>query len=71
MPKTTSPFFNLDAQSSFSDIYEMASNTNPTKCDQADVAGMCLLLRLGELKEVWMGQERTQVRRPAVGCIAG
>ena len=27
MPKTTSPFFNLDAQSSFSDIYEMASST--------------------------------------------
>jgi hypothetical protein len=26
MPKTTSPFFNLDAQSSFSDIYEMASS---------------------------------------------
>jgi polysaccharide transporter, PST family len=27
MPKTTSPFFNLDAQSSFSDIYEMASRS--------------------------------------------
>jgi uncharacterized protein YbaA (DUF1428 family) len=31
MPKTTSPFFNLDAQSSFSDIYEMASKRNHMK----------------------------------------
>jgi hypothetical protein len=30
-------------------------NSNPTKSDEADVEGMCLLLRLGKLKEVWMG----------------
>ena len=35
-------------------------NSNPTKCDEADVEGMCLLLRLGKLKEVWMGQDRTR-----------
>jgi len=35
-------------------------NTNPTKSDEADVEGMCLLLRLGKLKEVWMGQDRTR-----------
>src|SRR5438128_5127337 len=35
-------------------------NGNPTKSDEADVEGMCLLLRLGKLKEVWMGQDRTR-----------
>jgi transposase len=35
-------------------------NTNPTKSDEADVEGMCLLLRLGKLKEVWMGEDRTR-----------
>ncbi len=35
-------------------------NTNPGKCDEADVAAMCLLLRLNKLKEVWMGQDRTR-----------
>ena len=30
-------------------------NSNPTKSDEADVEGMCLLLRLSKLKEVWMG----------------
>jgi transposase len=35
-------------------------NTNPTKCDEADVEAMCLLLRLNKLKEVWMGQDRTR-----------
>ena len=35
-------------------------NSNPTKSDEADVEGMCLLLRLGKLKEVWMGQDRTR-----------
>jgi transposase len=35
-------------------------NSNPTKSDEADVEGMCLLLRLGKLKEVWMGLERTR-----------
>jgi transposase len=35
-------------------------NTNPTKSDEADVDAMCLLLRLGRLKEVWMGQDRTR-----------
>ncbi len=35
-------------------------NTNPQKCDEADVAAMCLLLRLSKLKEVWMGQDRTR-----------
>lgn len=33
-------------------------NSNPTKSDEADVEGMCLLLRLGKLKEVWMGVDR-------------
>lgn len=33
---------------------------NPTKCDEADVDGMCLLLRLNKLKEVWMGSDRTR-----------
>lgn len=35
-------------------------NGNPTKCDEADVEGMCLLLRLNKLKEVWMGEDRTR-----------
>ena len=35
-------------------------NTNPTKSDAADVDAMCLLLRLGRLKEVWMGEDRTR-----------
>jgi len=35
-------------------------NSNPTKSDEADVEGMCLLLRLGKLKEVWMGVDRTR-----------
>ena len=35
-------------------------NTNPNKRDEVDVEGMCLLLRLGKLKEVWMGQDRTR-----------
>jgi hypothetical protein len=35
-------------------------NSNPTKNDEADVEGMCLLLRLGKLKEVWMGVDRTR-----------
>lgn len=35
-------------------------NSNPTKHDEADVEGMCLLLRLGKLKEVWMGTDRTR-----------
>src|SRR5438552_5293267 len=35
-------------------------NSNPTKSDEADVEGMCLLLRLGKLKEVWMGMDRTR-----------
>jgi transposase len=35
-------------------------NSNPTKSDEADVEGMCLLLRLGKLKEVWMGIDRTR-----------
>src|SRR5438876_8126870 len=35
-------------------------NSNPTKSDEADVEGMCLLLRVGKLKEVWMGEDRTR-----------
>src|SRR5215470_3461559 len=35
-------------------------NSNPPKSDEADVEGMCLLLRLGKLKEVWMGTDRTR-----------
>ena len=35
-------------------------NSNPNKCDEVDVEGMCLLLRLGKLKEVWMGTDRTR-----------
>src|SRR4051812_28708765 len=34
--------------------YNRLINSNPNKCDEADVEGMCLLLRLGRLKEVWM-----------------
>ena len=35
-------------------------NSNPNKCDEADVEAMCLLLRLNKLKEVWMGTDRTR-----------
>jgi hypothetical protein len=35
-------------------------NSNPQKSDEADVEGMCLLLRLGKLKEVGMGVDRTR-----------
>jgi transposase len=35
-------------------------NGNPSKCDEADVDAMCLLLRLNKLKEVWMGEDRTR-----------
>ncbi len=35
-------------------------NSNPQKHDEADVERMCLLLRLGKLKEVWMGTDRTR-----------
>ena len=40
--------------------YNRLIKTNPAKSDEADVAGMCLLLRLGKLKEVWMGMDRTR-----------
>ncbi len=40
--------------------YNRLINFNPQKCDEADVDGMCLLLRLGKLKEVWMGVDRTR-----------
>jgi transposase len=40
---------------------------NPTKNDQQDVADLCLLLRLGRLKEVWMGDDRQrQIHRELV-----
>jgi transposase len=35
-------------------------NANPNKRDELDVEGMCLLLRIGKLKEVWMGTDRTR-----------
>jgi transposase len=35
-------------------------NSNPNKSDEVDVEGMCLLLRVGKLKEVWMGSDRTR-----------
>jgi transposase len=35
-------------------------NSNRYKSDEVDLEGMCLLLRLGKLKEVWMGQDRTR-----------
>src|SRR6516225_9624846 len=35
-------------------------NSNPTQTDEADVEGRRLLLRLGKLKEVWMGGDRTR-----------
>jgi transposase len=35
-------------------------NSNPNKNDEVDVEGMCLLLRVGKLKEVWMGTDRTR-----------
>jgi len=34
-------------------------NGNANKRDEVDVDGMCLLLRVGKLKEVWMGEDRT------------
>ena len=40
--------------------YNRLINSNPNKCDEADVDGMCLLLRVGKLKEVWMGTDRTR-----------
>ena len=40
--------------------YNRLINSNPTKSDEADVEGMCLLLRVGKLKEVWMGVDRTR-----------
>ena len=44
-------------------------NSNPTKSDEVDVEGMCLLLRLGKLKEVWMGTDRTREKRPILPCL--
>ena len=35
-------------------------NSNPTKSDEQDVEALCLLMRLGQLKEVWMGQDRSR-----------
>jgi hypothetical protein len=35
-------------------------NSNSNKNDEVDVEGMCLLLRVGKLKEVWMGTDRTR-----------
>src|SRR5438445_13134692 len=35
-------------------------HSNPQKNDEADVEGMCVLRRLGKLKEVWMGSDRTR-----------
>src|SRR5205809_4007908 len=35
-------------------------NSNRYKSDEVDLEGMCLLLRLGKLKEVWMGEDRTR-----------
>src|SRR5947199_8557739 len=35
-------------------------NSNPTKSEEAYVEGMCLLLRLSKLKEVWLGTDRTR-----------
>ena len=46
---------------------QSAYQSNPTKSDEADVEGMCLLRRLGKLKEVWMGQDRIrEIYRPLV-----
>ena len=40
---------------------------NATKNDRQDVADLCLLLRLGKLKEVWMGDDRPrQIHRELV-----
>jgi transposase len=40
---------------------------NPSKHDEQDVADLCLLLRLGKLQEVWMGQDRQrQIHRELV-----
>src|SRR5437762_6109868 len=35
-------------------------HSNPTKGDEADVEGMWLLLRVGKLKEVWVGADRAR-----------
>jgi len=40
---------------------------NPNKHDEQDVADLCLLLRLGKLQEVWMGDDRQrQIHRELV-----
>ena len=40
---------------------------NPNKCDAQDVVDLCLLLSLGKLKEVWMGDDRQrQIHRALV-----
>jgi len=40
---------------------------NPNKNDEQDVADLCLLLRLGKLQEVWMGDDRQrQIHRELV-----
>ena len=50
-------------------LYRRIINTNPNKRDEVDVEGMCLLLRLGKLKEVWMGQDRTPPARLYEGRV--
>ncbi|MFN0314732.1 MAG: transposase [Burkholderiales bacterium] len=40
---------------------------NANKCDEQDVRDLCLLLRMGKLKEVWMGSDRArQIHRELV-----
>jgi transposase len=43
-------------------------NGNANKRDEVDVEGMCLLLRVGKLKEVWMGSDRTREIYRALVC---
>jgi transposase len=42
-------------------------NQNPNKNDEKDIEGMCLLLRVHKLHEVWMGEDRPrQIHRELV-----
>lgn len=42
--------------------------SNPNKRDEQDVQSLCTLLRLGHLKEVWMGEDRgREIFRHAIG----
>jgi transposase len=48
--------------------YNKLIGSDPNKRDEVDVRSLCLLLSLGHLKEVWMGEDRhREIFRHAVG----